>query len=162
MRAKRTIRKPTRWTPDEWRSVEDAARARRLPPLRFVREAVLGAVQTGATAAPPSRRRVGDELVHQLARVLNNLRQLERVADEDDDADTALLCESAARVTEYVIRRAPGRADAAAPLVEELIAAGRALNEVAHRANADEALPPADEVIEAVKQVYAVVRRALR
>ena len=61
MRAKRTIRKPTRWPPDEWRSVEDAARARRLPPLRFVREAVLGAVQTGATVAA-SRGTCGDPL----------------------------------------------------------------------------------------------------
>lgn len=43
MRLRRTIRKPTRWTPAEWARVEDAARTRGVPPLRFVREAALGA-----------------------------------------------------------------------------------------------------------------------
>jgi hypothetical protein len=39
---KRTVRKPIRWTPQEWSRVEDAARARGIPPLRFVREALVG------------------------------------------------------------------------------------------------------------------------
>lgn len=43
MRCKRTVRRPTRWTPDEWRQVETAADARNVPPARFVREAVLNA-----------------------------------------------------------------------------------------------------------------------
>jgi hypothetical protein len=36
---RRTVRKPTRWTPEEWARVTDAARARCVPPLRYVREA---------------------------------------------------------------------------------------------------------------------------
>ena len=160
MRPTRTVRRPTRWTPDEWRRVEDAARARRIPPARFVREAVLGAVESGAAPVRPRRRRVRDELVHQLARVLNNLRQLERAADEDDEPDMALFASSAALVTEQAIRNAPPRTSDAARLVEELITAGRALNEVTHRANADEVLPPPEDVIAAVTGVHDVIRRA--
>src|SRR4051812_43637971 len=67
--ARRTIRKLTCWSDDEWRRVEDAARAARppngVPPLRFVREAALE--KAGKGTAPPRRRRVADELVHQLA-----------------------------------------------------------------------------------------------
>lgn len=39
--ARRTVRKLTVWSADEWRSVEDAARPSGVPPLRFVREAAL-------------------------------------------------------------------------------------------------------------------------
>jgi hypothetical protein len=35
MRCKRTVRRPTRWTPDEWRRVEAAAEARNVPSARF-------------------------------------------------------------------------------------------------------------------------------
>lgn len=161
MRCKRTVRRPTRWTPDEWRRVEDAARARRVPPARFVREAVLGAVEHGAPAAAPRRRRVRDELVHQLGRVLNNLRQLERVAVEDGEEDMGRIAGFAARAVEAAIRRAPTRAADAAPLLAQLVEAGRALNEVAHRANTDEALPPDEEVILAVTRVYGFVTKAV-
>src|SRR5688572_24861817 len=40
--SRRTLRKPTRWTPEEWAQVERAAAARGVPPLRYVREAALG------------------------------------------------------------------------------------------------------------------------
>ncbi len=53
MRPKRTIRRPTRWTPDEWHRVEVAARARSIPAARFVLEAVLSAVRGGAPAQCP-------------------------------------------------------------------------------------------------------------
>lgn len=161
MRAKRTIRRPTRWTQDEWRRVEDAARARRVPPARFIREAVLGAVDGGAPLAAPRRRRVRDELVHQLARVLNNLRQLERSASEDGNDTVEQVAALAAAETEAAIRCAPARPGDAGPLVAELIEAGRALNEIAHRANTDEALPPDADVLEAVKAVYRFVTRVL-
>ncbi|HEX8394242.1 MAG TPA: hypothetical protein VF665_18000 [Longimicrobium sp.] len=161
MRAKRTIRRPTRWTQDEWRRVEDAARARRVPPARFIREAVLGAVAGGGPLAAPRRRRVRDELVHQLGRVLNNLRQLERLAVEDGNDIVEHVTAATAQETEAAIRRAPTRAGDAGPLVVQLIDIGRALNEVAHRANTDEALPPDEEVTQAVTAVFAFVSRAL-
>src|SRR5688500_5561157 len=63
MRRRRTIRNPTRWSPDEWRAVEAAARAHRIPPLRFIREAALVVAQGGTAPAPPRRRLVRDELV---------------------------------------------------------------------------------------------------
>ena len=38
---RRTVRKPTRWTAEEWARVTDAARPLGIPALRFVREAAL-------------------------------------------------------------------------------------------------------------------------
>ncbi len=94
-RARRTVRKPTRWTDAEWRRVEDAAPVAGVPALRFVREAALEKADALRGAAPPPaparRRRAGDELVHQLARVLNNLRQFQRVAEDDWDEDSVRL-----------------------------------------------------------------------
>ena len=49
-RDRRTVRKPTRWTPDEWSRVEDAARPHGVPALRFVREAAL---EKAARGTPP-------------------------------------------------------------------------------------------------------------
>jgi hypothetical protein len=158
MRPNRTVRRPTRWTPEEWRRVEDAARARNVPPARFVREAVLGAVQDGAPADAPVRRRARDELVHQLGRVLNNLRQLERAAAECDAPQLVQLAGYVAAATEKAIRGAPVRADQAAPLAAELIQAGRALNELVQRAHAGEQLPPDEELVSAVRRVYHVVQ----
>jgi hypothetical protein len=159
MRPKRTIRKPTRWTPAEWRCVEDAARARRVPPLRFIREAALGVAQSGADAPPPRRRRVRDELVHQLARVLNNLRQLERVAYEDGADAVGALAGASAHLTVEAIKAAPGRAREAAAVIEPIITAGRILNELVHRANDDEATPPAREAVAVLAAVDDAVQR---
>jgi hypothetical protein len=163
MRPQRTVRRPTRWTPDEWRRVEAAADAHNVPPARFVREAVLAAVEGGAspTRPRPVRRRVRDELVHQLGRVLNNLRQLERLATEDANEDLRQLAAFVCGGVEDAIRRAPARSRDAGTLVEELVKAGRALNELVHRANTDEALPPVDDVIAAVKPVYRFVTKAV-
>lgn len=160
MRCKRTVRRPTRWTPDEWRRVEAAAEARNVPSARFVREAVLAAVENGSPTRPrPVRRRVRDELVHQLGRVLNNVRQLERIATDEGEPDLLRVTEFVARGVEAAIRRAPTRGAEAGALVARLVEVGRALNEVAHRANADEALPPDVEVITALTSVYAFVTR---
>jgi hypothetical protein len=116
MRCKRTVRRPTRWTPDEWRRVEAAADARNVPTARFVREAVLAAVEDGAspTRPRPIRRRIRDELVHQLGRVLNNLRQLERIADDEGEQDAVRVAEHVSRAVEAAIRRAPTRGTEAA------------------------------------------------
>jgi len=162
MRCKRTVRRPTRWTPDEWRRVEAAADARNVPSARFVREAVLAAVEDGAspTRPRPVRRRVRDELVHQLGRVLNNLRQLERIAAEEGEPDLLRVAEHVSRAVETAILRAP-RARDAGDLVARLVEVGRALNEVAHRANTDEALPPDEELIGALTSVYAFVPREI-
>ena len=144
----RTIRKPTRWTPEEWARVEAAARSRGVPPLRYVREAVLG-----APSAP--RRRARDELTRQLGRVLNNLRQLQRVAEDDWMDEAAARIEVTAQATEAAICAAPAPGTTAAEAVHVIVVAGRALNELAHRANADEELPPLSEVLAALKAVEA-------
>jgi hypothetical protein len=102
--SRRTLRKPTRWTSEEWAQVERAAADRSVPPLRYVREAALG---TPPTPQPgrgqpltPARRRAS--LWNQLARVINNLHQLRRVAETDGDVDGVRVLIPAARVVEYV------------------------------------------------------------
>ena len=155
--ARRTVRKLTVWSADEWRRVEDAARPSGVPPLRFVREAALD--KAGKGAAPARRRRRADELVHQLARVLNNLRQLHRVAEDDWDEDGARLVAEVIRATEAATAAPPERKEDAAPLLTELVPAGVALNELAHRANAAEHLPP--EAPEVLAAMHAAVRRCL-
>jgi hypothetical protein len=155
--ARRTVRKLTVWSADEWRSVEDAARPSGVPPLRFVREAALE--KAGKGAAPRRRRRVPDELVHQLARVLNNLRQLHRVAEDDWDDDGARLVAEVIRAAEAATAAPPEGKAGAAPLLAELVPAGVALNELTHRANAAEHLPP--EALEVLAAMHAAVRRCL-
>ncbi|HEY0025704.1 MAG TPA: hypothetical protein VGB24_22645 [Longimicrobium sp.] len=55
--------------------------------------------------------------MHQLARILNNLRQLEHLAEDDGLADAAALIAATADAAEAAIRAAPGAARAAAPLL---------------------------------------------
>lgn len=156
MRGKRTIRKPTRWSAEEWRRIEAAARARRVPPLRFVREAALGAAEAGLPETP--RRRGRDERVHQLARILNNLHQLSRLAEEEaDDGALALLREATATVERATLCAAEG-VPVEASRVAALIEAGRVLNETAHRANVAEALPPPEALREAVRRAADAAR----
>lgn len=143
---RRTIRKLTCWHADEWARVEDAARKRGVPPLRYVREAAIGAPST-------SKRRSRDELTRQLGRVLNNLRQLHAVAVEDWAAAAARI-QRTISVTEAAIRAAPAPGTTAAAAVQVIVVAGRALNELAHRAHADEdELPPDAELLPALKAV---------
>lgn len=155
--ARRTVRKLTVWSADEWRRVEDAARPSGVPPLRFVREAALE--KAGKGAAPRRRRRRADELVHQLARVLNNLRQLHRVAEDDWDEDAARLIAAVIQTAEAATAAAPEAARDAAPLLTELVPAGVALNELTHRANAAEYVPA--EAPDVLTAVHAAVRRCL-
>ena len=111
MRCKRTVRRPTRWTPTKWRRVEAAAPARKVPPARLVREAVLAAVEDADNSIRPRpvRRRVRDELVHQLGRVLNNVRQLERIAADEGEPDLLRVTEHVSRGVEAAIPRAVRR-----------------------------------------------------
>lgn len=156
---RRTVRKPTRWLPHEWEAITEAARPLGIPALRFVREAALEKAATGKRPAPPKRRRPADDLVHQLARVLNNLRQLERLAEDDGLADAAALIAATADAAEAAIRAAPGAARVAAPLLAELVPLGVALNEMAHRANGAGEIPPDVELLDMLGQVDAAVRR---
>lgn len=161
---RRTIRKLTCWTADEWQRVEEAARPRGVPPLRYVREAALTHAASGGELRPPQvrRRRTADELVHQLARVMNNLQQLQRVAEDEWDDDSALLFAAVIQTAEMATRAAPERSPAAAAILADLKPAGVALNDLAHRANAAESLPPEAEVHAVVHALYAVLARCLR
>jgi hypothetical protein len=148
-RPRRTIRKPTRWTPDEWARVEDAARARGVPPLRYVREAALG-------APPAPKRRARDELTRQLGRVLNNLRQIHRVAEDDWADDAAARIHRTILATEAAINGAPAPHTTAAEAVHVIVLAGRALNELVHGAHAvEDELPPDSELLPALEAVEA-------
>jgi hypothetical protein len=149
----RTIRKPTRWTPDEWRQIEEFARARGVPPLRYVREAAL------AGKLPPlrTRRSRAHELVRQLKRVLNNLHQLARVAEEEGADAIVTATGSTIRFAEHAVRAAASRPDAAvAPLIGPLVEAGQRLNEVAHLGNG-EGLPPDEDVAEVLARVQVAL-----
>jgi hypothetical protein len=162
MRAKRTVRKPTRWTPDEWRRIEEAARRRGVPPLRFVREAAVWvAAPRGAAPVRSPRGQVSDELVRQLVRVLNNLNQLHGVAEYEGAHELARVAGDAAHLTEQAIRFAPGNARQAGPILNELVPAGRALNELTHQAHAADSLPSLAETIRVLDAVTAAVHRAL-
>jgi hypothetical protein len=95
----------------------------------------------------------------QLARILNNLRQLQRVAEVEGQEAAAALIEATADTTDAAIRAAPAGARDAAPLLAALVPLGGALNELAHRANTAEELPPEADLIAALADVDAAVRR---
>jgi hypothetical protein len=166
---RRTLRKATRWTTEEWSQIEQAASVRGVPPLRYVREAALNSagasgadVSVGSSRgrAPASRR--AHTLVNQLARVLNNLRQLHRVAEIDGNEGSAGLLASTASFVEDAITRAPARLGAhAAEALAELLEAGVALNALAHRANTAEEVPPADELHAILDRVHSAVHNAV-
>lgn len=173
---RRTLRKATRWTTEEWAQIEQAASVRGVPPLRYVREAALGSAAGAAGAgdtgsadgsAGSSRSRTpawrrARALVNQLARVLNNLRQLHRVAEVDGDEHAAELVAAAATSVEDAIVRAPATLGAhAADALAGLIEAGTALNALARRANTAEEVPPADELHAVLAPVASAVRNAV-
>lgn len=158
MRPKRTLRRPTRWTPDEWRRVADAAKRRGVPPSRFVREAAL-TISDEAEGRPVlrGRVRVGDELVRQLGRLLNNLNQLRGVAEDEGADEMARIAGDVARMAEQAIRFAPRGAREAEPVLREVLEAGRALNELTHQAHAADALPSLAEAARVLDAVAAAV-----
>ncbi|HEU0297851.1 MAG TPA: hypothetical protein VFR37_00310 [Longimicrobium sp.] len=167
---RRTLRKATRWTPEEWTQIEHAAAARGVPPLRYVREAALNSAAVagaaeGSAASNLSRtagsRRAAQALVNQFARVLSNLRQLHRVAEMEGDDDAELLT-AAAVFVEDAISRVPATLGArATDALAGLVEVGNALNVLARRANTAEELPPMPELRAVLKQVEAAVREAI-
>ena len=158
------LRKPTRWTAEEWAEVERAAAARGVPPLRYVREAALGIPATpqpsrGQFTTPARRAR---SLWNQLARVLNNLHQLRRVADIDGDDNGVRVLTAAAASVEYVISAAPAMLGVRGyEVITGVVEAGNALNALAHGANTAEELPSMDELRCVLAQVEKAVREAL-
>lgn len=162
--SRRTLRKPTRWSPEEWAQVERAAAVRGVPPLRYVREAALGIPPTPQPGRGQSmtRARRALSLLNQLARVVNNLHQLRRVAEADGDDNGVRVLTAAAQAVEYVISAAPARLGVRGNVViAGLVEAGNALNALAHRANTAEELPPMRELRAVLDQVETAVREAL-
>ena len=162
-RPRRTVHKLTRWHADEGQRVADAASERGgIPPLRFVREAALEAAAGGAALRPPQKqRRPADELVHQLARVMSNLRQLPHVAENDWDDDSARLFGAVLQTAEMATRAAPERASRAAAILADLVPAGVELNELARRANAADSIPREAYVHPDIETLYWVFDRCI-
>ena len=157
MPSRRTIKKPTRWTPEEWRHIEEAARTCGVPPLRYVREAALA-----AKLPPRVRRRGSHELVKQLMRLLNNLHQLERVAEAEAAHRAVEAIRAVIRATDDAVRAVYGRPGSTHPLIIAVREAGRFLNEVTHHAHIIEELPPDEELNEALARIHLAVRDVLR
>jgi hypothetical protein len=154
--SQRTIRKTTVWTPDEWRHIEEAARVRGVPPLRYVREAALA-----AKLPPHTRRRRVHALVRELKWVLNNLHQLLHLAEEDGAAVPAAL-ESTIRITQDAARAASARRSSAESLVGAVREAGRVLNELTHQAHVAEALPADEKLAAALASVQFAAMNVTR
>lgn len=155
MPTRRTIRKPTRWTPEEWRQIETAARARGVPPLRYVREAALAA-KLEPRAGSGSR-----QLVQELKRVLNNLNQLRRVA-EQEAAEAALMgLEATIQISEDAVRAAAVHRGSTDALVEAVIEAGRYLNEVTYSAHKIKELPPEADLSAALAMIITAALQVI-
>lgn len=88
--ARRTVSSMVRFTPDEWRTIEERARVCGRVPAVYIREAALGAA--------PRARRVPEhaDLIRQLAGLGNTLAALAQVARSG-------TCEDVAQMTERVL-----------------------------------------------------------
>lgn len=157
MPSRRTIRKPTLWTPEEWRRIEDAAQLRRVPPLRHVREAALA-----ARLPPAADRRGAHALMGQFHRVLNNLNQLLRLAEADGAPAAAAAVERTIRVTELAAEAAAARRGSAHALIIRVRESGIFLNEFAHRAHAAEEFPPDEDLHHALASIESAAADVLR
>ena len=154
-RERRKARGLLRATDEEWARICERAKDHGRPTMTWAREHLVG-----APAPPPAKRRARSHAsrVNQLGRILNNLRQLGRVAEDDGDhAAVERLSAMAAEVESAIVARPEPRA-ATSDALAELVAAGVALNALAHRANAAEELPPAAELDPALAAVQAAVR----
>jgi len=157
MPSRRTIRKPTLWTPEEWRRIEDAAQLRRVPPLRHVREAALA-----AQLPPAADRRGAHALMGHFHRVLNNLNQLLRLAEADGAHGAAAALGRTIRLTELVAEAAAARRGSAHALIIRVREAGIFLNELAHRAHAAEEFPPDEDLRHALASIESAAADVLR
>ncbi|HEX6369810.1 MAG TPA: hypothetical protein VF006_12900 [Longimicrobium sp.] len=155
--SRRTIRKTTVWTPDEWRHIEEAARARCVPPLRYVREAALA-----AKLPPHTRRRRMHALVRELKWVLNNLHQLLHLAEDDGASAVAAALENTIRITQDAARTAAARRSSGESQVAAVREAGRVLNELTHQAHVAEALPADEELGAALASIQFAATNVTR
>ena len=161
MQSKRSIRRPTRWTPEEWSRVISAAKARGMAPLRFVREVTLACTEPDTCPLPEPRTAVWDELMHQLSRLLNNLQQIHLLAEDEGDRVLVALLARAIHVTEQAVLQAPTRKDDAAAVLEQIIQAGRLLNDMTHQTHGSEMLPSTSGAMDVIAEVIASVQNAI-
>lgn len=154
---RRTIRKTTVWTPDEWRHIEEAARVRGIPPLRYVREAALA-----AKLPPHTRRRRVHALVREFKWVLNNLHQLLHLAEDDGTPAVAAALESTIRIAQDAAKAVAARRSSAESLVVAVREAGRVLNELTHQAHVAEALPADEELGAALASIQTAAMAVTR
>jgi hypothetical protein len=157
MPSRRTIRKPTLWTPEEWRRIEDAAQLRRVPPLRHVREAALA-----AQLPPAADRRGAHALMAQFHRVLNNLHQLLRLAEADGAQAAAAALERTIRITELAAEAAAARRGSAHALIIRVREAGIHLNELARKAHGTDDLPSDEDLRHALASIKSAAADVLR
>jgi hypothetical protein len=159
---RRTIRKPTRWSPEEWDRIEEAAHACGVAPLRYIREAALRCPFPEGTAPAPRPTEAtdrADEAANQLGRILNNVRQLVRVAELDGDCGgAAVLLDAAGQVEDAVLRLPSALRRDTADALASLVEAGIGLNTLAHRANCTEEVPSKGDLFVALMEVEAAVR----
>lgn len=159
---RRTIRKPTRWSPEEWDRIEIAAHACGVPPLRYVREAALRCPLPEGTVPVPRPTEAtdrADEAASEFGRILNNLRQLVRVAELDGDCGSAaVLTDAAGQVEDAVLRLPSALRHDTDDALAMLILAGIGLNALAHRANGVGELPSKGDLFVALMEVEAAVR----
>lgn len=161
MSTRRTLRRPTRWTPEEWVQIEESARRCGVPPARYVREAALGRTPPEHPHPVPRAtddRVRGNALLNQLSRVLSNLRQLTRVAEIDGDVAASEVLAAYTRRVEDAAARAPASIDQGADAdLTELIETGVALNALARRANGMEQVPADEELRPALSDLLSAV-----
>lgn len=155
--SRRTIRKTTVWTPDEWRHIEEEARTRGVPPMRHVREVALA-----AELPPHTRRRRVHALVRELKWVLNNLHQLLHLAEDDGAATVAAALESTIRIAQDAAKAAAARRSSAESLVVAVREAGRVLNELTHQAHIAEAFPADEELGAALASIQTAAMNVTR
>lgn len=141
MPSRRTVRKPTVWTPEEWRHIEEAARACGARPSRYVRQASLA-----AELPPCTRRRGARALRHELAAVLDTLQQFLRLTDGAGHPSITAAIESTIRITNEAAEAAAARRGSAEPLIIAVREAGCVLHALAHQARAADALPADEEL----------------
>lgn len=154
-RERRKPRGLLRATDAEWAVICSRAKEAGRPTMTWAREHL-----AGGPPAPPASRRAAQTTsrVKQLGRILNNLRQLGRVADEDGDTSAADRLAAVAQEVEVAIMARPDPRASASAALDALLAAGVELNELAHRANTHEELPPAAELDPVLAAVLAAVR----
>lgn len=157
MPSRRTVRKPTVWTPEEWRHIDEAAVACGVRPLRYVRQAALA-----AELPPCTRRRGARALLHEFAAVLDTLRQFLRLADAAGDPSITAAIESTIHITSEAAEVAAARRGSAEPLIIAVREAGRVLTGLAHKARTAHALPADEELGSALVAIQLAALGAAR